>query len=60
MAEVEQRAFDARISLHTLCRQANVSGTIATRWLQKTGTPLLPTIGKLESQLALIEQERAP
>ena len=51
MAAVERRAVDARIGLHRLCKQAGVSGTIASRWSKGEAVPTLPTIGKLEAKL---------
>ncbi len=57
MTAVEARALAARIGLHTLCSRAKLSGTIATRWLQKGKAPLLHTIGKLERELVNVERE---
>ena len=55
MQDVERRAIDARVGLHRLCIEAGVSATIATRWMRRTHTPTLPTIGKLERKLAELE-----
>lgn len=55
MADIERRAFEARIGLHKLCRDAGLSGTIATRWNRGRTAPSLPTIGKLEKMLVAIE-----
>lgn len=61
MQAVEQRAFAARITLHALCRRAGISGTTSTRWLDPACpiVPSLPTIGKLEREIAKVEAERA-
>jgi len=48
MEQVRKRTFAARISLYALCKEAGVSGTVITRWIQKKYTPSLATIGKLE------------
>ncbi len=59
MKAVAERAFDARIGLHALCRKANVSGTVITRWNKGEAIPSLPTIDKLETALAQVEAARA-
>lgn len=55
MERVRERAFAARMSLFTLCSEAEVSGTVITRWVQGKYTPSLPTIAKLEKRLDAIE-----
>ncbi len=59
MEQVRKRTFAARMSLYALCKEAGVSGTVITRWIKSANTPSLKTIGKLERQLDIIEQERA-
>lgn len=59
MEQVERRAFDARVTLHSLCTSAGLSGTIAARWQNGDAIPSLPTIGKLEIELAKVEQAKA-
>lgn len=59
MADVERRAFDARIGLSALCKSADVSRTVAYRWMrEKKITPSLPTIGKLEHALERLEKAK--
>lgn len=55
MADIERRAFDARIGLGRLCAEAGVSRTVATRWKGGEYTPLLSTIAKLEKRLVEFE-----
>lgn len=57
MADVEGRAFAARITIHALCKDAGLSGTIATRWNNGRYTPSLATIGKLEQKLTEMERQ---
>jgi transcriptional regulator with XRE-family HTH domain len=59
MTALEIRAFRNRIGLSQLCHSAGLSRTIATRWQNEKGTPLLPTIGRLEAALDAIEREKA-
>lgn len=59
MEQVERRAFEARVTLHSLCASAGLSGTIAARWQKGDAIPSLPTIGKLEGEIAKVEAERA-
>lgn len=51
MADVERRAYEARIELSPLCHQAGLSRTIAYRWKRREAIPSMPTIGKLERKL---------
>ena len=59
MADVEKRAFAARITLYKLCEDTGLSGTIASRWTRGGGTPSLATIGRLEQKLTEMERNRA-
>ena len=46
--DIERLAFEAEISVAELCRRADVSVSIFTRWKQATGySPRLSTIQKL-------------
>lgn len=58
MKSVEYKALALRIDLSALCARAGLSRTIATRWKKGAGTPSLPTIQKLERELAAVEAER--
>ena len=58
MANVEKRAFAARITLYKLCEDVGLSGTIASRWTAGRGTPSLATIGRLEQKLTEMEKAR--
>lgn len=59
MEALEKRAFEARIGLSHLCHRAGLSRTIATRWQNdRSVVPLLPTIGKLENAMDIIEKEK--
>lgn len=56
MQSVKERAFAARITLYALATEAEVSGTVITRWIAKLNgkegcVPSLKTIGKLERAL---------
>ncbi len=55
MEAVAARALDYRIGLSALCKRAGVSRTIAARWERGTGVPKLPTIKKLEDEMAALE-----
>lgn len=59
MEQVRVRTFAARMSLYALCAEAGVSGTVITRWIKRTYTPSLKTIGKLEKALDRIEEKAA-
>ncbi len=57
MLDVRDQAIAARITLYTLAKDAKVSGTVITRWINKLNgkdgnVPSLKTIGKLERTLA--------
>jgi len=51
MDAVAKAAFDNRIELSALCTRADVSPTVAYRYLKQGKPPTLPTIGKLEKAL---------
>jgi len=54
LGSIERRAFDARIPLYKLCKQAGVAPSTVTRW--RAGMkPGVTTIGKLERELDRIE-----
>jgi transcriptional regulator with XRE-family HTH domain len=57
---IEVRAYEARIPMYKLCERAGVAASTVTRW--KSGpnpsVPSLTTIGKLETALDAIEQEK--
>lgn len=59
MEAVAERTFNARRTLHSVCVDAGLSGTVAARWLKSKKAPSLPTIGKLERALDKIESEQA-
>lgn len=57
MLALRDEALAARVSLYTLATEANVSGTVVTRWVntlngKKGCVPSLKTIGRLERALA--------
>lgn len=63
MLALRDGALAARVSLYTLASEANVSGTVVTRWVNmlngKGGcVPSLATIGRLERAL-VAHQARA-
>lgn len=61
MHAVKDRAFAARTNLYSVATEANVSGTVITRWVKHvrgdtdTGVPSLATIGKFEKALDRLE-----
>lgn len=60
MQAVKARAFAARCSLYEVATEANVSGTVITRWVRYNRgdggcVPSLKTIGKFETALTRIE-----
>ena len=65
MQAVKARAFAARCSLYEVATEANVSGTVITRWVKYQRkdaggcVPSLKTIGKFEKAMSRME-ERNP
>lgn len=56
LGDIERRAFDARISLYKLCKEAGVAPSTVSRW--RAGTkPGVSTIGSLEKALDRIEAQ---
>ena len=51
MDAIAKAAFDSRIELSALCTRADVSPTVAYRYIKAGKAPTLPTIGKLERAL---------
>lgn len=57
LADIERRAFEARVPIYKLCQQADVAPSTVSRW--KAGVkPGVTTIGKLERRLDAIEKEQ--
>jgi len=57
MQAVERRAFALRVPLSTVCKDAGVSTSIASRWTTGKNTPSLATIASLEKRLTQMEKE---
>lgn len=58
LAELEKRAFAARLPIYKVCERAGVSPATITNWRKEKVNPNASTIGKLETALEAIEAER--
>lgn len=64
IADIENRAFLARVSMHQVCRKAGIDPTTFSRWKKSPRNPepvgaTLRSIGKLYDALAEIERATA-
>ena len=58
IAELETRAYAARVPIYKVCERANVAPATITNWRKNKAKPNASTIGRLEDALAAIEAER--
>jgi len=59
LAELEARAYAARLPVYKVCERANVAPATITNWKRMKARPNASTIGRLEDALKAIEAERA-
>lgn len=64
IADIEHRAFIARVSMNRVCREAGLDPTTFSRWKKTDRNPepvgaTLRSIGKLYDALARMEREQA-
>ncbi|MDE2595993.1 MAG: transposase [Sphingomonadales bacterium] len=64
IADIEHRAFIARVSMNRVCREAGLDPTTFSRWKKSDRNPepigaTLRSIGKLYDALAKLERDAA-
>lgn len=57
LEKLEKRAFDVRIPMYKLCKEAGVAASTISRWRKQPGMMTAGTLRKLEAELDRLEND---